>query len=110
MPAYEKGTPGYEIQQKKYRETMIAKFGSNEARKEYYRQIGKKGGKNGHTGGFAANPELARLAGKKGGTISRRGPASHPRKDKGIPRKHLNADSNFIEHVETKKNLEMALV
>ena len=31
-----------------------------------------KGGKNGHTGGFAANRELARIAGAKGGRISRR--------------------------------------
>ena len=39
----------------------------------FYREIGRKGGINGHTGGFFANPELARIAGKKGGTISRRG-------------------------------------
>lgn len=38
----------------------------------FYAKIGAKGGKNGHTGGFAANPELARLAGAKGGRISRR--------------------------------------
>lgn len=39
----------------------------------WYRTIGKIGGQNGHTGGFAANPELARRAGAKGGRISRRG-------------------------------------
>lgn len=38
----------------------------------FYEEIGRKGGKNGHTGGFAANPELARIAGAKGGRISRR--------------------------------------
>ena len=38
----------------------------------FYAKIGAKGGKNGHTGGFAANPELARIAGAKGGRISRR--------------------------------------
>jgi general stress protein YciG len=38
----------------------------------FYAEIGRKGGKNGHTGGFAANPELARIAGAKGGRISRR--------------------------------------
>ena len=37
-----------------------------------YAKIGAKGGKNGKTGGFAANPELARIAGAKGGRISRR--------------------------------------
>lgn len=41
----------------------------------YFARIGRTGGKNGHTGGFAANPELARIAGAKGGKISRRGPA-----------------------------------
>lgn len=38
----------------------------------FYAKIGSKGGKNGTTGGFAANPELARIAGAKGGRISRR--------------------------------------
>ena len=39
---------------------------------DFYAKIGRKGGVNGHTGGFAANPELARVAGAKGGRISRR--------------------------------------
>ncbi len=39
---------------------------------DFYAKIGAKGGKNGHTGGFAANPNLARIAGAKGGRISRR--------------------------------------
>lgn len=39
---------------------------------DFYARIGAKGGKNGRTGGFAANPELARVAGAKGGRISRR--------------------------------------
>lgn len=43
--------------------------------RDFFREIGRKGGQNGHTGGFAANPELARIAGAKGGRISRRGPA-----------------------------------
>ena len=41
----------------------------------FYVKIGRKGGQNGHTGGFAANPQLARIAGAKGGRISRRGKA-----------------------------------
>ena len=41
--------------------------------KDFYRDIGRKGGQNGHTGGFAANRELARTAGAKGGRKSRRG-------------------------------------
>ena len=54
----------------KARETNIANHGA-----DFYARIGAKGGRNGHTGGFAANPELARRAGRKGGRISRRGPA-----------------------------------
>ena len=50
--------------------TNKAKYG-----KEFYADIGRKGGRNGHTGGFAANPELARIAGAKGGKKSKRGPA-----------------------------------
>lgn len=40
---------------------------------DFYRKIGSIGGKNGHTGGFAADHERARIAGAKGGRISRRG-------------------------------------
>jgi len=39
---------------------------------DFYARIGRVGGKNGTTGGFAANRELARLAGAKGGKLSRR--------------------------------------
>lgn len=42
---------------------------------DFYDRIGRIGGRNGTTGGFAANRELARIAGKKGGQISRRSPA-----------------------------------
>lgn len=50
--------------------TNKKRYGDN-----FYAVIGRKGGQNGTTGGFAANPELARIAGAKGGRISRRGPA-----------------------------------
>lgn len=42
---------------------------------DFYANIGRRGGRNGHTGGFAANPELARRAGQKGGRKSKRGPS-----------------------------------
>jgi general stress protein YciG len=42
---------------------------------DFYARIGRKGGQNGHSGGFAANRDLAREAGRRGGRISRRGPA-----------------------------------
>lgn len=44
----------------------------------FYARIGRKGGQNGHTGGFAAmDPERVRECGRKGGSISRRGPAKN---------------------------------
>ena len=61
---------GTKIGGKKASITNREKYGD-----DFYRQIGRKGGRNGHTGGFAANPELARIAGAKGGRLSRRGKA-----------------------------------
>ena len=40
---------------------------------DFYRRIGSIGGKNGNTGGSAADRELARRAGAKGGRVSKRG-------------------------------------
>jgi len=40
--------------------------------RDFYARIGAMGGRAGHTGGFYANRELARIAGAKGGRISRR--------------------------------------
>ena len=54
----------------KARQTNIERHGA-----DFYKLIGSKGGRSGHTGGFAANPELAKIAGAKGGSVSRRGPA-----------------------------------
>lgn len=59
---------------------------TNKARhgKDFYREIGRRGGMNGkgpdYKGGFAANPALAAIAGRKGGRISKRGPAK-PKSD-----------------------------
>ena len=47
--------------------TNVKRHGS-----DFYARIGAMGGKKGTTGGFAANRELARKAGAKGGRISRR--------------------------------------
>lgn len=46
---------------------------------DFYKRIGALGGKNGHTGGFYADRELASRAGRKGGAISRRGKATYER-------------------------------
>ena len=54
---------------------------------KFYQRIGRIGGENGHSGGFASNPELARTAGAKGGRKSKRGARSitnrriEPRRD-----------------------------
>lgn len=65
----------------KLKEHMIAKHGSEEAWKAYMRTLGSKGGANGNTGGFASDKvgddgltgvERAKVAGAKGGKISRR--------------------------------------
>ena len=47
--------------------TNKTKYGS-----DFYAKIGAMGGKKGKTGGFYANRDLARVAGAKGGRISRR--------------------------------------
>lgn len=39
---------------------------------DFYARIGAKGGRNGHTGGFAADRDRARIAGAKGGATSKR--------------------------------------
>ena len=49
--------------------------------KDFYRKIGSLGGRAGHTGGFASNPALARIAGAKGGRISRRTEAPAKQKE-----------------------------
>lgn len=54
---------------KKAAATNKAKYGV-----KFYANIGRKGGLNGHTGGFAANPQLAKQAGRKGGLISSKSP------------------------------------
>ena len=49
--------------------TITTRFGV-----DFYKNIGRLGGLVcGVKKGFAANPELAKKAGRKGGTISRRG-------------------------------------
>lgn len=46
--------------------------------KNFYKEIGAKGGRAGHTGGFASmTPEQVRACGAKGGRISKRGKAKN---------------------------------
>ena len=68
-----KNTPAGKIASEKWRQTMIEKYGSVT---DKMRETGRIGGQNGkgpdYKGGFAGNRERARLAGAKGGKISRR--------------------------------------
>ncbi len=59
--------PGTKDGGRKAAATNKAKYG-----KDFYARIGQMGGKLGKTGGFYANRELAREAGRRGGRISRR--------------------------------------
>ena len=66
-------TPEGKIASKKWRETMTLKYGSIT---EKMRETGRIGGQNGkgpdYKGGFAGDKQRARIAGAKGGSISRR--------------------------------------
>lgn len=81
----------------KARETNYAKHG-----RDFYARIGAMGGKNGHTGGFAANPELARQAGAIGGRKSRRGKAPRDENGKIIHSKDYTAKRE-TEQEKTKQ-------
>jgi len=65
---------GNTIGGQKARNTNYERYG-----RDFYKRIGAKGGRNSTTGGFAANPELAKIAGRKGGKKSQRG-ESHKEK------------------------------
>ncbi len=52
---------------RKAAQTNMKRYG-----KDFYARIGAIGGKKGRTGGFAANRELARRAGRLGGLRSRK--------------------------------------
>lgn len=74
MARPKKGTKGAEEATQKWRKTMQQKYGGAAGVHNMMRIIGSKGGqqKPSKPRGFAANPELARAAGAKGGRISRR--------------------------------------
>lgn len=56
---------------RKAAKTNVTKHGA-----DFYARIGRIGGQRGRTGGFYANRELARKAGRLGGLRSRRGKAA----------------------------------
>lgn len=54
-----------------------AKTNKRKHGRNFYKEIGAKGGKASTTGGFFADRELASRAGTIGGRRSKRGPAKH---------------------------------
>jgi len=78
---------------------MAAETNKKKYGKDFYARIGAMGGKKGTTGGFAANRELARLAGAKGGRISRRRKADVAEKP---------VEVQEVATVETKNDFELA--
>lgn len=68
-----KNTPAGKLATERWRATMEKKYGNITNK---MKEIGRIGGQNGkgpdYKGGFAGNRERARLAGAKGGKISRR--------------------------------------
>lgn len=73
MPRPKKGQPGDIEATKKWHQTMQERYGAIGGAHGFMQSIGSKGGRNGTTGGYYANRELARTAGAIGGSISRRG-------------------------------------
>lgn len=82
MARPKRGTKGHLEAIKKWKETMLNKYGSQQALHEAMQIRGAKGGRQSNTGGFASDKrgadgltgrERAAIAGAKGGSISRRG-------------------------------------
>ena len=73
MARPKKNTKAGKIASEKWRKTMVEKYGSVS---DKMRETGRIGGQNGkgpdYKGGFAADSERAKIAGAKGGRISRR--------------------------------------
>ena len=71
-----KGTPGCEEATRKWRETMLSKYGGRDGLHQKMQEAGRIGGTNGrgpdYRGGFAADHERAKRAGSEGGKKSHR--------------------------------------
>ena len=82
---------------KKAAATNLKKYGA-----DFYKINGAKGGRNGHTGGSAANRELASIAGAKGGRISSRSENKEPL---DVRRKREESErKSFLDYVFGRKN------
>ena len=72
-----KGEKGYEQANERWHKTMEERFGDADGVHKKLQEMGRKGGLAGkgenYKGGFASDPEKARLYGRKGGRRSKRG-------------------------------------
>ena len=73
MSRPKKGTEANDRATAKWRASMIAKYGSEEALHKQMQKMGRAGGKISRGGGFTGDPERAKSAGKRGGSVSKRG-------------------------------------
>lgn len=73
---------------------------------DFYANIGKLGGMNGHTGGFASNPALASIAGQKGGKISKRGKSN---KSKEMIVEHRSKINEMLADGKSVKEISQRL-
>lgn len=64
---------------------------------DFYRRIGQRGGLISRGGGFASSHELAVRAGRKGGTISRRGPSKKTLAEKKVIKSEVAPKPRKIE-------------
>lgn len=75
MARHKLNTPEGRAESEKFRKTMLEKYGDK--LQEHYKKLGRKGGENGkgpnYKGGFAGNKALAKVAGAKGGSRSKKG-------------------------------------
>lgn len=88
--------PGNHIGGQKCANTNKTKYG-----KDWYAKIGAMGGRKGHTGGFAANPELAREAGRIGGKRSKRNQTIVTPEEEELKKKY-NYYKARIKHFQEK--------
>lgn len=73
MPRPKRGEPGAKEASRKWKKTMLKKYGDKQNLHKRMQALGSVGGRRSRNGGFAANRALARIAGAKGGKKSKRG-------------------------------------
>lgn len=82
MSRPKKDTPEGKIASIKWHKTMEEKYGGKKGVYKLMQKNGRKGGLKPTTKlkGFAANPEMAKIAGSKGGRVSKRGKLDYRKK------------------------------